>query len=75
MDNMDRERLKEILLNPQNFISYLDQDRWIIFKKKEDVYGLTMEEILEAKSYYLRSSVDFAVDILSELKIEFLNIE
>ena len=74
MDNMERERLKEILLNPQNFISYLDQDNWVIFKKKEDVYGLTVEEILESESYFLRDSIDFVVDILSELKIEFLNM-
>ena len=71
---MERERLKEILLNPQNFISYLDQDNWVIFKKKEDVYGLTVEEILESESYFLRDSIDFVVDILSELKIEFLNM-
>ena len=72
---MERERLKEILLNPQDFTWRIDSDNWIIIKKKDEIKDLTTEQIIESESYYLNDSVDFAVDILNELNIKSLNIE
>ena len=75
MGNMDKARLKEILLNPQDFIGHIDTDDWVIIKKKEDIKGFTDQEIIESKSYFLSHSMDFIIDILDELKIDSLNIE
>ncbi len=75
MENMKRERLTEILLNPQDFIFYTDVDGWVIFKKKEDVKNLTTEEILGLECYYLNDPIDFAEEILTELKVELLKLE
>jgi len=75
MDNMKKERLKEILLNPQDFTYRIDVDNWVIFKKKEDIKNLTTEELIESKSYYLRHVYDFTKDILDELNIDVYNID
>ena len=74
MNNIDLEKLREILSNPQNFVCYLDQDNWIIVKKKEDIKGLTNEKIPEANCYYLSKASKFVIDILGELKVEILDI-
>jgi len=75
MDNMKKERLKEILLNPQDFTYRIDTDSWVIFKKKEDIKNLTTEDLIESKSYYLRYVCDFTNDILDELNIDVYNID
>ncbi len=75
MNNMKKERLKEILLNPQDFTYRIDTDSWVIFKKKEDIKNLTTEELIESKSYYLRHVCDFTNDILDELNIDVYNID
>ncbi len=75
MDNMKKERLKEILLNPQDFTYRIDVDSWVIFKKKEYIKNLTTEELIESKSYYVRHVCDFTIDILDELNIDVYNIE
>jgi len=75
MDNMKKERLKEILLNPQDFTYHIDVDNWVIFKKKEDIQNLTTEELIESKSYYLRHVYDFTKDILDELNIDIYNVD
>lgn len=74
MNNIDREKLREILSNPQNFVCYLDQDNWIIFKKKEDIKDLTDEEIPGVNCYYLSKASEFVIDILGELKVKILDI-
>jgi hypothetical protein len=75
MDNMKKERLKEILLNPQDFTYRIDVDSWVIFKKKEDIKNLTTKELIESKSYYLKHVCDFTKDILDELNIDVYNID
>jgi len=75
MDDTDKAKLKEILLNPQDFISRIDTDDWVVFKKREDVRGFTDQEIIDSDSFYLNYSIDFIVDILNELKIELLYME
>lgn len=75
MNNMKKERLKEILLNPQDFTYRIDADSWVIFKKKEDIKNLTTEKLIESKSYYLKHVCDFTKDILNELNINVYNID
>lgn len=74
MDNIELEKIKDLLSNPQNFVCYLDMDNWIIFKKKEDVKGLTNEKILEVDCYYLSHSANFIINILRELKFKILDM-
>ena len=75
MDNMKKERLKEILLHPQDFTYRIDADDWVIFKKKEDIKNITTKELIESKSYYLKHVYDFTKDILDELNIDVYNID
>lgn len=72
MHNTDKKRLKKILLNPKDFLYRIDEDDWIVFKKKEEIQNLTDNEIFRSKPYYLSNLIDFTIYILKELKLDSL---
>jgi len=74
MFNIEKERFKEILNNPHKFIAYLDEDNWVVFKKKEDIKDLTDEQIHNLETYFLMESCEFIIKILNELKFKTINI-
>jgi len=74
MNNIERKRFKEILDNPQKFVAYLDQDDWVIFKKKEDIKGLTDEEIQGIEVSFLMDSRDLIMEVLNALKFKTIKV-
>jgi hypothetical protein len=74
MNNMERKKFKEILNNSHKFVVYLDADKWVSFKKKEDIKGLTDKEIYDLESYFIMESYELVMEILNELKFVILDI-
>lgn len=74
MDNVEREKLKEILNNPHMFSVYLDEDKWVCFNKKEDIKDLTDKEICGTDSYFVMESYELVMEILNELSFKILDI-
>jgi hypothetical protein len=68
MDNTERKKFKEILNNSHKFVVHLDEDKWVSFKKKEDIKDLTDKEIYDLESYFIMESCELVMEILNELK-------
>lgn len=74
MNNIERKRFKEILNNSHKFVAYLDEDKWVSFKKKEDIKDLTDKEIYDLDSYFIIESYELLIEILNKLDFEIFDI-
>jgi len=63
------------LESPSDYIFYIDEDKWVVFKRKDDISELSIKEILESNSFDCLDPIDLIKTLLSNLKIEELEYE